>query len=68
MGWILLAIGLATVIGTGSWLVVTVSALGLSVGWAGVAALTGGSVAFGLLFLLMVVFPSGRLPGGAWGS
>ena len=60
VGWILLAIGLATVIGTGSWLVVTVSALGLSVGWAGVAALTGGSVAFGL-----PVPPDGRIPLGA---
>jgi hypothetical protein len=68
VGWILFAIGLATVVGTGSWLVAAASVLGLSAGWAGVAALIGGSVAFGLLFLLMVVFPSGRLPGGAWGS
>jgi hypothetical protein len=49
------------------WALAIASGLGLSIGWFGVLATLGGGLLIALLFLLLVVFPSGRFPSGRWG-
>jgi hypothetical protein len=65
IGWILCAIALAGAAGAWDW---AIASAGLAIGWTGIAQSITGGLTVGLLFLLTVVFPSGRLPGGRWGA
>ena len=65
IGWILCGIAIAGALAGLGWLI---DAVGLPIAWTAVVQSVSAILSLGLLFLLTIVFPSGRLPGGRWGG
>jgi hypothetical protein len=63
IGWILYAIALVSAVNSMDRLFAN---LGMSATWIGLLGSLEGTMGVGLLFLLTVVFPSGRLAAGRW--